>query len=262
MKRIGVTQSLMTLANAGCGFVAITVLLGSASAGAGQISDGAFQLVGGLILLGMLFDTLDGKIARLTNQESDFGAQLDSLSDVVTFGVTPALLAKAMIDQAPGLAAFGAGDVPLGLLLCMLFVMCAILRLARFSAEQTDEETGGHGFFGLPTPAAAGVIAALALLYVDLGAPYALIAGLPYALPVLSLLMVSRIPYSHIGTMLLRGRRPFPHLLRIVFFGFLAAFLLVESVFAGFLLYLSSGPARLVWNLVYQRDTVEEEPLF
>ncbi len=265
MKRIGVAQSLMTLANAACGFLAISVLLQSSAAGGGVIAPEGFRLAAALILLGLFFDTLDGKIARLTNHESEFGAQLDSLADVITFGFAPAILAKAWIDQTSTLSAFQHGDIPLGLLLCMLFTICAILRLARFTAELDGEGSGGgHAFFGLPTPAAAGTIAACALVYFDSdrSQPQAIAAALPYVLPILSLLMVSRIPYAHVGSLLLRGRKPFTHLLRIVFFGILAAFVFSESVFAGFSIYLASGPLRVVRDRVLQRDRVEEEGLF
>lgn len=255
----------MTLANAACGFLAISVLLQTSAAGSGVIPPEGFRLAAALILLGLFFDTLDGKIARLTNQESEFGAQLDSLADVITFGLAPAILAKAWIDQTSTLSSFQQGDIPLGLLLCVLYTMCAILRLARFTTELDDEGSGGgHGFFGLPTPAAAGTVAACALVYFDAAysQPQAIAAVLPYALPLLSLLMVSRIPYAHVGSLLLRGKRPFTYLLRIVFFGVLASFLFSESMFVGFSIYLASGPVRVVVDRVLQRDRVEEEGLF
>ena len=70
------------------------------------------------------------------------------------------------------------------------------------------------------------------------------------------------IPYSHVGSLLLRGRRPFPHLLKLVFFGVLASVILVESLFFGFLAYVISGPVRLAWDWVVHRESVEEESLF
>ncbi len=255
-KRIGIAQSLMTLANAGCGFIAISLLVGTSGV------DGVERpllVASSLILLGLFFDTLDGKIARLTNQESTFGGQLDSLSDVITFGVTPALLVKVLLDSSPAMAGMQGGEVQLSLIVALLFLVCAILRLARFNTEKSDEEERAQGFSGLPTPGAAGLIAAIVILYEQRGQSEWLVRMLPYLMPILGLLMVSHMPYSHIGSQLLRGRRPFTDLLRVVFFGMLAAFLLVESIFVGFALYVASGPMRLAWDTIHARGRVQEK---
>jgi len=263
-KRIGITQSLMTLANAACGFLALTVLVGPAGIAGETVGASELQLASALILIGLLFDTLDGKIARLTNHESVFGAQLDSLADMITFGVAPAVMIKAMLDVTPATEALKEGDVPLSLLLTLLFVVCAVLRLARFNTEKSDEERVGQGFTGLPSPAAAGLLAAATLFYFERGRPDTLVRSIPYVLPLLGLLMVSRVPYAHLGSRLLRGKRPFTHLLRLVFVGILAAFLLAEVLLGAFVVYLLSGPVRLVLDRVHDRATVdvEEEGLF
>jgi CDP-diacylglycerol--serine O-phosphatidyltransferase len=246
----------MTLANASCGFIAVTLLLERGPA----LDAHAVTIAAVLILAGLFFDTLDGRIARMTKLTSAFGRELDSLADVVTFGVAPAVLAKTLMDARA--AAAGLPQSKLTLALSLLFLICAVLRLARFNAEPTEEENRGQGFFGLPTPGAAGMIASLALLYLQSGGPDLLPASLPYAIPILGILMVSRIQYSHVGSLVLRGRRPFPHLLRIVFLGVLASLVLVESVFLGFVVYVASGPVRLAWNWIAHRESVEEETLF
>jgi CDP-diacylglycerol--serine O-phosphatidyltransferase len=256
MKRIGITQSLMTLANASCGFVAITLLLGSGPV----LSAFEVRVAAVLILLGLLFDTLDGRIARMTKLTSAFGRELDSLADVVTFGVAPAVLAKYLMDVR--IHAVGLAETKLSLALSLLYLICAVLRLARFNADPTEEEDRGHGFFGLPTPGAAGMVASLGLLYIEKGTADILVAALPYIIPILGILMVSRIPYSHVGSLVLRGRRPFAHLLKIVFLGVLASLVLVESVFVGFVVYMLSGPVMLAWNWVVHREGVEEKTLF
>jgi len=256
MKSIGVTQSLMTLANATCGFIAVTLLV----SGGANLVEHQVRLAASLILVGLLFDTLDGRIARMTKLATLFGRELDSLADAVTFGVAPALLVKVLLDARAH--ALGIVDSKLSLVVSLLFVICAILRLARFNAEPTEEENRGQGFFGLPTPGAAGALASLALLYLGSGRSGFLLATLPYLVPLLGILMVSRIPYSHVGSLLLRGRRPFPHLLKLVFFGVLASVILVESLFFGFLAYVISGPVRLAWDWVVHRESVEEESLF
>ena len=118
-------------------------------------------LCGWLIVLGMLFDTLDGRVARLANQTSDFGAQLDSLSDLVTFGAAPAFL---MVKMCPSFSYEHRNWV---WIIATIFVSCAALRLARFNVETTEEDD--HGWFsGLPTPAAAAAIAGFALVFYTL----------------------------------------------------------------------------------------------
>ncbi len=112
----------------------------------------------------MLFDMLDGSAARLANQTSDFGAQLDSLCDAVSFGVAPAFMMLKLTHPKHHLMA--SLDVPppfeysprLLWAIAVLFMVCAILRLARFNVE-TDDDDSHDCFSGLPSPAAAGIIA-------------------------------------------------------------------------------------------------------
>ncbi len=265
MKTVGIAPSLLTLGNAVCGFVALTTLLGSAVGGLGTISPEACQFAAGMIFLGMGFDMLDGKVARMTGQATSFGAQLDSLCDAVTFGIAPAFLVKCMIDSSPAMAGFQNGDVPLGLVLCILYVVCTILRLARFNVESDEEPTRSRtGFSGMPCPAAAAVIASLTLLRFKGPSTDWVVMVIPYLLPILALLMVSRIPYPHLEGLLLRGRRPFAHLLRFVFFGVLASFLLFESAVALSMLYAATGPLGLVWSQlpVARSAGAAEEDLF
>ncbi|MEZ6121633.1 MAG: CDP-alcohol phosphatidyltransferase family protein [Planctomycetaceae bacterium] len=163
--------TLLTLGNAVCGFGAITIL---ARVGpsldmlpgdlASQI-DPASQMVKAalLIFLAMLFDALDGSAARLTNQSSEFGAMLDSLCDVVSFGVAPAFMMLKLTDpqyhlmETPYQPPFYY-SIDFLWTIATLYMACAILRLARFNVE-TDDDDSHEGFSGLPSPAAAGVIA-------------------------------------------------------------------------------------------------------
>jgi CDP-diacylglycerol---serine O-phosphatidyltransferase len=133
-----------------------------------------------MVIIGMLLDGLDGRLARMLNVQSEFGKELDSLSDVVTFGVAPALIMYVVLLQDMGWA---------GILLTGLFPVCGALRLARFNSM-----TGGNtGYFvGLPITAAGGVLATLAL-YHNAFPPIYLILGMLG----LSYLMVSNIKYPN-----------------------------------------------------------------
>jgi CDP-diacylglycerol--serine O-phosphatidyltransferase len=142
----------MTLAAVFCGFSAIR-LTASPEAGPDQ-----FHRAAVLLIFAMFFDLLDGRVARLTKTQSAFGLQLDSLADVISFGVAPALLMYQWI-----LHRFALG----GLLASFSFVACAAIRLARFNVLTTSESGApvapGKYIVGLPSPPAAGVLISLVL---------------------------------------------------------------------------------------------------
>lgn len=205
-----VLPTLLTLGNAMCGFAAIAV------AGRGPDAPGALLLAACLIYFAMVFDVFDGLAARLMNQSGTFGAQLDSLCDVISFGVAPALLMVQFAlryDHPPYLLWPVAG----------LYVVCAVLRLARFNVAAVGSERSKN-FYGLPSPAAAGTVASFPLL-VSKPRPRAtdapattwdqtsawldgtVAAWLPLVAAVVACLMVSRIPYTHISRHLTAGRR-------------------------------------------------------
>lgn len=112
--------------------------------------NGDFTLAAISIMVAMLWDTLDGRVARLTNTQSDFGAEYDSLADLVSFGMAPALLVYEWSLSDLG---------RIGWLAAFLFLACAALRLARFNTQVGISEK--RYFQGLPSPAAAGVIASM-----------------------------------------------------------------------------------------------------
>ena len=178
------------------------------------------MLCGALIFTAMLFDMFDGQLARFTRTTSDFGGQLDSLCDVVSFGVAPAFLLVKMCPQFTSVHREAVWSI------AGLFVCCAALRLARFNIE-TDEKDLHATFAGLPSPAAAAVIASTAMFSYTLrneinfetydGYDYWFQRLMPPFAAVLALLMVSRIPYPHLITRLLRRKRSFAHVVGIVF---------------------------------------------
>jgi CDP-diacylglycerol--serine O-phosphatidyltransferase len=152
--------SLFTVANLLCGYYASVAAL----VGRPEDFDHAAKAIG----IAILFDSLDGRIARMTGTNTDFGVQFDSIADVVSFGIAPAIVAYAWgYRHLPGVASEGAralgdsywlGDV--AWLCCLTFLICSAWRLARFNV-QGSVPGGSKNFVGMPTPAAAGVVAAI-----------------------------------------------------------------------------------------------------
>lgn len=209
-----------TLANGVCGLAAIIVVTSHAPNHT-QIDLAFYAAL--LIFLGMVFDVLDGHIARMTKQTSQFGKELDSLCDVITFGVAPVFIMLTYSDVFQRRFLWGIGA---------LYAVSAILRLARFNVHK-DEHAPTNYFQGLPTPMAAGTIASFAIAMpklvelTDVVMPEAsqelgvrLIAISMIVVPVLTAilawLMVSHIRYPHVASELSR-RRSFPQLVELVF---------------------------------------------
>ncbi|RUT41662.1 CDP-diacylglycerol--serine O-phosphatidyltransferase [Paenibacillus anaericanus] len=161
--------NLFTLGNLFLGMLAIMLAF-----------DGRFSLAAIMVIVAMLLDGLDGRVARALNCQSEFGKELDSLSDIISFGIAPALLMYTISFHS----------IPFGLAwtVTAVFPMCGALRLARFNVQK-----GIPGYFiGLPIPAAGGVLATLSLFHKDITAPYFIIAML-----LLSYLMVSSVKYPN-----------------------------------------------------------------
>lgn len=153
-------------------------------------AEGDFGLAALCILFAVVFDSLDGRVARLTRTQSKFGVQIDSLSDVVSFGVAPGVLAYLALLR-DRLAVAG---VDAGLVLSFLYVAAGAIRLARYNVDADRKPGPVRSFTGLPIPGAAGCMAGLVLgLTREEGTVSALTAAL--FLVLLSLLMVSTVKY-------------------------------------------------------------------
>lgn len=266
-KLFAVLPTMLTLGNAACGFGAITF-----AAKVGPDTAGGQELVVAslLIFLAMLFDVLDGSAARLTDQTSEFGAQLDSLCDAISFGVAPAFIMLQFIHPEHHLNLLLGTEVslieyPRKLLwvIAALYVVCALLRLARFNVE-TDEEDAHEGFSGLPSPAAAGTVASFPIAVRglldfagDANSPFADVSrhGITFIgmmLPLLTLavavLMVSRLEYAHVFNQFFRGKRSRSQLLQVVFA--IAMIFLVKELALPliFCLFAFSAPLRIGWR--------------
>jgi CDP-diacylglycerol---serine O-phosphatidyltransferase len=185
--------SLLTLGNLGCGYACIVFALRNDF-------DQAAMLIG----IAVVLDMLDGRVARLTGTSSAFGVEFDSMADVVSFGIAPAVLCFAWGLQQFGQAGWAAG---------FLFLAGAAIRLARFNIQTNLPGTDKRFFVGMPSPAAAGVPAATVFAYPDftVGWPYNLLA-LPMVL-VPAFLMVSTVRYRSFKSLDLGTRRSYRGLL-------------------------------------------------
>ncbi|MEZ6062173.1 MAG: CDP-alcohol phosphatidyltransferase family protein [Planctomycetaceae bacterium] len=234
-KVFAVLPTMLTLGNAVCGFGAISI---AAKVGPDSFGGNELIVASQLIFLAMLFDALDGSAARLTNQTTDFGAQLDSLCDVVSFGAAPAFIMLQLTHPAHHLmntvenAPFEYHPRVL-FAIAALFLVCATLRLARFNVE-TDEDDSHDAFSGLPSPAAAGVIVSFPIglrglkdLVTESTASWvapvlqivrpSLVVLLPLIALATAMLMVSRIPYPHVFNQFVRGQRGRKQMIQMVF---------------------------------------------
>jgi len=153
-RSLSIVPSLFTIGNIFCGYYSIVATL-----------RGNWDYAAVLIGIGYILDGLDGRVARLTKTTSDFGLQLDSIADVITFGVAPGILAFNWgFGASEGIDGSVAKHVhQLGSLATFAFVVCGALRLARFNlqAKLPPETTSKRYFVGLPIPAAAGMIASI-----------------------------------------------------------------------------------------------------
>jgi CDP-diacylglycerol--serine O-phosphatidyltransferase len=234
LKDVPVLPSLITLGNLFFGFLAISKVadaLRLAHPGAEFATVvGFFEMAAVLVFVAMVFDALDGRVARMTGQSTPFGAQLDSMADMVTFGVAPAFLGKVLVDwhaQADAASRLLPLHPKLFYAAAAVYVVGAALRLARFNVESGDADEDDHTEFkGLPSPAAAAVICSLVALFCTRNDPDArlghwllgpahfdaIVVAMPGVLVLVGLLMVSRVPYPHALHTLLKGRHSMPFL--------------------------------------------------
>lgn len=226
-----ILPSLFTTGNLFCGFYAIVRSMNH------DLKSAAFA-----ILLAGIFDVLDGRVARITRSQSQFGMEYDSIADVVSFGVAPAILAYAWVLHAFGRVGWAAA---------FFFAACGALRLARFNAFNGDLPKSY--FIGLPTPAAAYFVASIVIAYLEIQFRHAdqIVLGLMF---LLGLLMVSNIRYRSFKDFDLRHRRSF---IWLVFIVALVAFIAVRpeisiAMVIGY--YVLWGPVREVVALVRSRS--------
>ncbi len=269
LQSTAVLPGLCTISNGLAGFAAIHFATKDAI---GTASLENIATAGWLIVLAMVFDVLDGRLARLTRRTSDFGGQLDSLCDVISFGVAPAILMLRMVitvlhgqfDRIQILQT----HLPIErVVLCIaaIYVACTVLRLARFNVENEPDKSSHMNFRGLPSPGAAAAITALVLLFSHLAkieqgwrSSAWMLAVVSITLPIITLivaiLMVSRFKYPHIVNQYIRGKRPFNYLVKLIII--IVSILTLNIFIPGAIFavgYALSGPASALMRKVRRR---------
>jgi len=251
--------ALVTLLNGIAGFASIYY---ATRHGLRGVSTSDVSIAAWLIFVAMAFDAIDGRLARVTRRATDFGAQLDSLCDVISFGVAPAvlmILTVSLTKQISDFDIFLPKAPALGKLVmavAVLYVCCAVLRLARFNIENAPDLLSHICFKGLPSPAAAATVAGLVLLFGRLqveegwkAASWLNItvgAALPAVTFSVSLLMISRFRYPHLINQFISGRKSFGYIVRAVLVIVAALVFLHMALALATLVFAGSGPVRFL----------------
>jgi CDP-diacylglycerol--serine O-phosphatidyltransferase len=261
--KIPLLPNLMTAGNLCCGFLAVLsvfygVMEASKHGTYNFIEAKKYYEMAILLIFGScIFDLLDGRMARLTGQDSPFGREFDSLADIVSFGMAPAmLLAKAVLFPLPNNVGWG---------IALLYLLCGAMRLARFNCLAVmPKKPGDNGdFTGIPIPMAAGFIASLTILIInfeetdrDIGWWKYLLAATMFGL---SLLMMSKVRYPSFKKIDFRTKGSIWSVLAIA----IVLVLLVRYRYAGpvvvFSLYLIYGLVRPLISRRWQKDIEWED---
>ncbi len=211
---------------------------------------GRFAAASMAIFIAMIMDGLDGRVARLTNTTSDFGKEYDSLSDMVSFGVAPALVMYQWAFK--GMADLGPAWAKIGWLGAFFYAVTAAIRLARFNARASI--VGKRFFQGLPSPAAAGIVAGFVWLGTDLQMSGQTLLIPAYVLTVgAGALMVSNIRYYSFKDINLSGRVPFAYIMVVPLVFMLIALSPPKVLFLSFFAYALSGIVLVSWRLLRRR---------
>ena len=251
--------NLLTAGNLICGFVALTKIVEA------DIPSGNFQQIRvalGFILLACIFDLFDGRVARMGGVESPFGREFDSLADLISFGVAPAFLVHHVV-----LKDVFEGNPEWGWFIASVYLICGAFRLARFNClAAMPHGSGGKEFLGFPIPSAAGLVASLTLLMIQLNEKDKSLGKWGYLLVVvlvfLSAMMVSTVKYPSFKSLGMRSSSTFTKLLLFaLFLGFILVLRerILYYVLPGFFtLYLVYGFIR-PWISRQMRREIEEE---
>jgi CDP-diacylglycerol--serine O-phosphatidyltransferase len=290
LKYIAVLPATVTLMNALCGFLSIVfasrgmqVFLHVSRFRRAELS--FLALSGYMIIFAMIADMLDGQVARWSGTASNFGGQLDSLSDVISFGVAPAFLMLKVMEAGLGVEVFsgrvapGPGEALSGgrlwlialagrwlLFIALFYVLCAVIRLARFNVENDTGDAAHKSFSGLPSPAAAGIVVSTAIFRENFlpriaerlpflyGALMRLtLILLPVAMLSGGILMVTRIHYPHAANRLLTGRKTLVPFVLLIFVGLLVIWNIQLGMVLCFWSFALSGLVRTLVDLIRSR---------
>ncbi len=278
LRSLEFVPTVITLGNLLCGFAAIHFAMRAMHDFGAQIDPAvavalnsahlermlpSFLSVGaGLVILGMVFDMFDGLMARVTRSTTNFGGQLDSLADVVSFGVAPATLVVAFMTQELARESIVPSPISADFLgratwvSAAIFVAFAAIRLARFNVEHAKDDFDYRTFRGLPSPGAAAIVVAF-ILFQDQPEGALVRRAIAYSMPIVVLstafLMVSRVPYKRFHRAYLVGRKPFGQFMVLVilaaaFWSYKAPTLLAIAIWYGL-----SGPIGVIIRRLRER---------
>jgi len=223
-KGIHILPSLFTTGNVFCGFYSFIAALNN-----------QYYVAAWAIVLAIAFDILDGRIARMTKTTSAFGMQYDSLADIISFGMAPAFLSYAWV-----LKPFGR----VGWMAAFMFLLCGALRLARFNVTKPDIQ--GQYFIGLPTPAAAAVIASIIIPFEDLFGTRVHPGVMVAMVYILAFLMVSNIKYPAFKKFEFRKRVSFTRFLLVILVFYILATIPKIALFMISFAYILLGPIKIL----------------
>ncbi|ASP40853.1 CDP-diacylglycerol--serine O-phosphatidyltransferase [Bacterioplanes sanyensis] len=205
--------------------------------------NGDFENAAIAIFISMILDGFDGRVARMTNTQSDFGAEYDSLADMVSFGVAPALVAFSWALQDLG---------KIGWVAAFVYVAGAALRLARFNTQLAVADK--NFFTGLASPAAAAIVAGTVWAFSESGTPGSDISWLmALIVPGAGLLMVSNFRYHSFKGLDLKGKVPFVALLAVVLVFVVVSIDPAKVLLGAFMAYALSGPGFEGWQFIKAR---------
>ncbi len=279
---IAILPSLLTLSNGLLGFAAIAVATRQEDIFADALSNQALAVW--LLVGAMLCDMLDGRVARMTHLTSDFGGQLDSMCDIISFGVAPAMimLRTAVLTMHETLSVVEHRTFERAIWCCAAtYVACAVVRLARFNVENEPDESAHMDFKGLPSPgAAAGLLSlvlllehfrnksdggwmANSLLKADWFAGQWLLTTacivLPLAAAAIGLLMVSQLPYAHLLNKYMRGKKPVGYLVKVVLSILAIVIMPLVTLTIATQIFVFSAPVKALIAIIRKRNQRAED---
>jgi len=275
---IAVLPSLLTLSNGLLGFAAIAVATRQETAFTTALSNQAIAVW--LLVGAMLCDMLDGRVARMTHVTSDFGGQLDSMCDIISFGVAPAMvmLRTSVLTMHEALGVEAHRTFERAIWCCAaVYVACAVIRLARFNVENEPDESAHMDFKGLPSPGAAAGLLSLILLFEHFrnkgdggwmansllkadwfDGQWLLVTVcilLPAAAAVIGLLMVSQLPYAHLLNKYMRGKKPVGYLIKMMLLVLIVVVIPLVALTIATQIFVFSAPAKaLIAKIQDKRD--------
>ena len=250
-KILKIVPNSLTIGNSLCGFIAILYTLRAYDTSRNfSAMLLVFVVSSWMIFAAMIFDALDGLAARAFHAASMTGIQMDSLADMVTFGVAPATLVAVLTNNLREVRSW---QLLVVYALCSVYLGCAALRLAIYNVKAITEHKNSKSFSGLPSPGGAAAICVTIFFVYALSTKensHEVLRRLAFILPgyaaVLGLLMVSNIPYLHVGKWLVTMGRSLRKQLLFVVLMVLVAIFRVYALAAIVTLYILSGPLSLL----------------